>query len=202
MAKPSWLSITPMSGSGDGTLSNSASEHTGRVARHGKVTVTGTGVPEPATYDVSQAPKKEFASFNNGSSMSADKNGGTITISGKSNSFKLTFSWVGEVGDVEIPGKYQANGVNVNNGSEILGDPGATAQFAFSLPLEIPKNDTTSEVTRTLKVVAHGGQSAQISIVQAEGDPRISVSPQMTTLTQAGTAVSVAVKSNTTWTVS
>lgn len=202
MAKPSWLNVTPTKGSGDDNISNSAPEHTGRVARHGTVTVTGTGVTQPATYQVTQSPKEEFVSFDNGSSMSADKNGGNITIAGKSNSSKLTFSWVGEAGGVEIPQKYQANGVQVDNGSQLLGDPGATAQFAFSLPLEIPKNDTTSEVTRTLKVSAQGGQSVQISIVQAEGDPRISVSPTMITLTQKGAAVSVAVKSNTTWTVS
>lgn len=43
MAKPNWLVVNPSTGSGNGTISNSSSEHTGRVARTGTVTVTGVG---------------------------------------------------------------------------------------------------------------------------------------------------------------
>ena len=42
--KPSWLITNPATGgSGNGAIQNSASEHTGRVARTGTVTVTATG---------------------------------------------------------------------------------------------------------------------------------------------------------------
>ena len=44
MAKPSWLTVDPTSGSGDGTITNTGHEHTGRVLRTGTVTVTGDGV--------------------------------------------------------------------------------------------------------------------------------------------------------------
>lgn len=57
MAKPNWLNVTPTEGSGNSTISNSASAHTGRVARTGTVTVTGSGVTTPATYKVTQNPK-------------------------------------------------------------------------------------------------------------------------------------------------
>ena len=50
MAKPNWLNVSPESGSGNGTVSNSGAAHTGRVARIGNVTVTGVGVTTPATY--------------------------------------------------------------------------------------------------------------------------------------------------------
>lgn len=83
MAKPSWLQIDPASGSGNGSISNSASPHTGRVARTGTVTVTGVGVGVPATYKVTQTPKAEFASFDNGAEMSAPKGGGAVTVAGK-----------------------------------------------------------------------------------------------------------------------
>ena len=66
MAKPSWLIISPASGSGNGTISNSAAAHTGRVARQGTVTVTGAGVAQPVTYAVTQEAKAEFASFDDG----------------------------------------------------------------------------------------------------------------------------------------
>lgn len=202
MAKPNWLVVNPSTGSGNGTISNSSSEHTGRVARTGTVTVTGVGVSTPATYKVTQSPKAEFASFDNGSEMSAPKTAGKVTVAGKSNSSKLVFSWLGEVTDVEIPATYKAGGVATNNDSEIKGDPGAAAQFAFSIELNFPLNDTVEEVERTLIVTANGGQASQILIKQAAGDARLEVSPKEITIPQSGDAVSVSVTSNTSWTVS
>lgn len=94
MAKPSWLIVNPSTGSGNGTVSNSAAAHTGRVARTGTVTVTGVGVSTPATYRVTQEPKAEFVTYDNGTEMSAQKGAGKVTITGKSNSSKLTFFMV------------------------------------------------------------------------------------------------------------
>lgn len=202
MSKPSWLNVTPQSGSGNGSISNSANAHTGRVARTGTVTVTGVGVSVPATYKVTQTPKAEFASFDDGPEMSAPKTGGAVTVAGKTNSSKLTFKWQGEESDVTIPEKYQANGTPTNNGEPIADDPGATAEFAFSVELNFPANETTEEVERILIVEANGGQSAQITIKQAAGDAILSVEPTEITIPQDGSAQTVQVKSNTTWTVS
>lgn len=200
MAKPSWLKLNPSTGSGNGTIANSANAHTGRTARTGTVTVTGVGVSTPSTYKVTQSPKSEFASFDNGSEMSAPKTAGTVTVEGKTNSSKLTFAWAGSVVDVTLPAKYNANGTQTNNAATISGDPGATAEFPFSIELEFPKNDTIEEVVRTLKVTANGGQAAQIAIKQAAGDATLSVSPAEITIPQSGSAVSVNVTSNTSWT--
>lgn len=202
MAKPNWLNVSPASGSGNGTISNGAMVHTGRVARTGMVTVTGSGVPTPATYKVTQEPKAEFASFDNGAEMAADKAGGTITITGKTNSKKLTFAFVGNGQGVDIPASYLANGVSTANGVEVDGDPGAANEFAFSIELTLPENTTIEEVDRVLKVTANGGQSAQITIKQAAGDAYLSVEPLEITIPQDGSAVSVNVTSNTSWTVS
>lgn len=202
MSKPSWLQVTPESGSGNGSISNSAQAHTGRVARTGTVTVTGVGVSVPATYKVTQTPKAEFASFDNGAEMSAPKGGGTVTVTGKTNSSKLTFKWNGEVSDVTIPESYQANGSPTDNGVSIADDPGATAEFAFSVEFTFPANTTIEEVDRVLIVEANGGQSAQITIKQAAGDATLTVEPTEITIPQDGSAVSVQVTSNTSWTVS
>ena len=202
MAKPAWLTTTPSTGSGNGTISNSASPHTGRVARTGTVTVTGTGVTNPVTYQVSQSPKAEFVEFDNGASMSAPKAGGTVTVTGKSNSSKLTFSWAGQVIDVNIPTNYTAGGASASNGAAISGDPGATAQFNFSIALTFPANATVDEITRSLIVTNNAGDTAQIAIVQAAGDATLSVSPTEITIPQAGTAQTVTVTSNTSWIVS
>ena len=202
MAKPAWLTTSPTTGSGNGTISNSASAHTGRVARTGTVTVTATGVTNPVTYSVTQTPLAEFASFDDGASMAAPKAGGTVTVTGKSNSSKLTFSWSGTVSDVTIPTTYTAAGASATNGTAISGDPGATSQFAFSVSLTFPANATISEITRSLIVTDNAGDTAQIAIVQAAGDATLSVSPSSITIPQAGTAQSVTVTSNTSWSVS
>lgn len=203
MAKPKWLQVDPSTGSGNGTIANSAAAHTGRVARTGTVTVTGVGVATPSTYKVTQTPKAEFASFDNGAEMSAPKTAGKVTVTGKTNSSKLTFSWASDSGNgVEIPAKYMAGGVSTNNGVAVAGDPGAQAQFDFSVELDFPMNDTIEEVNRTLVVTANGGQAAQIAIVQAAGDARLEVAPTEITIPQNGSAVSVQVLSNTSWTVS
>ena len=67
---------------------------------------------------------------------------------------------------VEIPLTYMAGGSSTNNGEAISGDPGASAQYAFSIELDFPANDTVEEVTRTLIVTANGGQAVQIAIVR------------------------------------
>jgi len=63
MAKPTWLTINPDSGSGNGSISNSASEHTGRVNRTGIVTVTavnkgGSSTAPSKTYSVNPKLQK------------------------------------------------------------------------------------------------------------------------------------------------
>lgn len=202
MAKPNWLMVSPESGSGNGVISNSALAHTGRLARTGIVTVTGVGVTTSSTYKVTQEPKAEFAAFDNGVEMAAPKEGGTVTVAGKTNSSKLTFGFVGSSGGVEIPANYKAMGVSTANGAAIEGDPGAASEFAFTLDLVLPVNSTVDEVDRVLKVTANGGQSAQIAIKQAAGDAVLTVEPTEITIPQDGSAVSVNVSSNTDWVVS
>lgn len=203
MAKPTWLTVSPASGSGNGTLTNTGLEHTGRVMRTGKVTVTAEGVSGVKEYTVNQEPKPEFCSFDNGAAMSVSKDGGTVKVTGKSNSKALTFAFVGEAGGVEIPASYSAAGAATGNGAEIAGDPGAAAQYNFEIELTVPKNGTIEEVTRTLKVSNGGSVTAQIALNQTEGDAYLNLAAEAVTLPWEGTpAQTVGVSSNTSWTVS
>lgn len=222
MAKPNWLNLQPSSGSGNGTIANSASPHTGRVARTGVVTVTAAGVATPATYNVTQTPKAEFVSFNNGSEMAVATAGGNITISGKSNSSKLNFEWVIPSGktqpevtpdgdeeyagvdlpSVVIPDTYTAAGTTTRNNTAIEDDPGASEEFDFNISLVFPENPVPVEIDRTLRVTANGSQVAQIVIKQTAAEPYIRVSPTDITIPQTGAAVNVTVTSNTNWQLS
>lgn len=202
MAKASWLTVDPMSGSGNDTLNNTAPAHTGREARETTVTGTASGVASPETYVAEQPGKAEFIQFSNGSEMSAPKTGGKVTVTGKSNSVKLNFSQLGGEGDMQIGGNYTAGGKSTANGEAIAGDPGADAEYEFSVDITLPENTATEEVQRTLQVTNGNTITAQIVIKQAAGDAYFRFSKAKVTIPQEGGSVSIGVESNTTWTIS
>jgi hypothetical protein len=145
-----------------------------------------------------QEAKPEFVSIEN---VSVAKGGGNVTVTGKSNSSKLNFSLGTGAIVASFPSNYNAGGASTANNADITGDPGATAEYNFSVTLAAATNETIEARTQTLSVTANGGQSAQATMSQAAGDPTLSVSPESITLTAAGTAVAVTITSNTNWTV-
>lgn len=206
MAKPSWLTITPVSGSGNGSIKFSGTEHTGRVARTYEVTVSNSKTAD-CTINVSQTPKTEFVTIQG--TAAPTKEGGALTITGKSNSMKLTFSWKQEPAPtlvMAIPANYMANGTSTANGAVITGDPGVTAQYDFSIRFTVPKNTTIGTLTATLVVTTNGGQTAQCVITQGAGDAYLWVGTKnqtetSVTIPQDGSARTVQVLSNDAWTV-
>lgn len=202
MAYASWVNPNKQSGSGNDTVSWTGTNHTGRSARQTTATFSASGV-ESKVLTIIQAGKTEYVSFDS-ASASVGKNGGTLTITGKSNSSKLTFALTGtdNIG-LTLPSKYLANSVETNNGVAITGDPGAAQEFPFSITFTgIGENTSIDELTAQLTVTANGSQTATCNITQAAGDAYLTISPTTINLTAAGTAVSVTVSSNTSWTIS
>lgn len=215
MAKASWLTVSPMSGTGNATVSNTGTVHTGRTQRTTTVTGVAVGVTPNKTYQVVQEAKPEFVSFDAGVEITVAKTGGTLTITGLSNSEKLKFELLDLTDDTSttgivegglkltLPEKYTAGGVQTSNDVAITGDPGAAAQFAFSITFtRITANATINELTAALKVTAAGGQMAQIAIKQSAGDPSFEFGEDSITLTAEGTAVNNTIISNASWTLS
>lgn len=206
MAKPSWLTITPGSGVGNGAIKFSGTEHTGRVARTYAVTVSNSKTAD-CTVNVSQSPKAEFVTIQ-GTAAPA-KGGGALTITGASNSTKLSFSWKQAPAPtlvMAIPANYTAGGTSTANAAVISGDPGTTAQYDFSITFTVPANTTIGTLTATLVVTANGGQTAQCVITQAAGDAYLWVGQKNQTKTsvtvpQSGAAQMIQVLSNGAWTV-
>lgn len=197
MAKPSWVTTQPSSGTGNGSVKVSASAYTGRTQRSGSLTYTAEGAEE-VVQTVSQQGKAEFVTVQN---ASATKAGGSVTITGKSNSSKLTFAL--GTGDltISLPGTYTAAGKSATSGTAISGDPGGSAEFAFSITISVPANGTIAARSRQITVTTAGGQSATSTLTQAAGDATLSVSPNAVTLEASGEAVTVTVTSNTSWSV-
>lgn len=211
MAKAAWLTVTPASGNGNATVQNTGTAHTGRKQRETTVTGVAVGVSPNKTYKVIQKGKTEFVSFTNGAETTVGKAGGTLTITGKTNSSKLNFELVDlktravVAGGLKLtlPSKYTAGGVETTNNVAITGDPGAQQEFEFSITFTgIAANTTIDELTAAMKVTTAGGQSAQIQIKQSAGDPVFSFGRETITLEASGAAVSQTIVSNTSWELS
>ena len=211
MAKAAWLTVNPASGNGNATVQNTGTVHTGREQRETTVTGVAVGVSPNKTYKVIQKGKTEFASFNDGAETTVSKTGGTLTITGKTNSSKLNFELVNletravVAGGLKLtlPSKYTAGGVETTNNVAITGDPGAQQEFEFSITFTgIAANTTIDELTAAMKVTTAGGQSAQIQIKQSAGDPVFSFGQKTITLEASGAAVSQTIVSNTSWELS
>lgn len=201
MAKANWLKVDPSQGSGNATVKvSSTAEHTGRKARTTTLTWTAANVQD-IVRNVSQAGKPEYVNI--AESASADKAGKVVTISGISNSAKLTFTLgSGNLTDINLPNTYTANSVSTNNGANISGDPGASAEYNFSIAITVPANPDIEEKTRQIIVTNEAGQSAICTLRSAAGDAYVTVQEGTIELDYLGTAVSWSVESNTTWTIS
>lgn len=161
------FTLTPKTGTGNAKVSISCSERTGRVDTS-PVTFTAKmdGFSVSKSVSVVQKGKPEFVTVNN-SAVAVDKKGETVTITGVSNTSKLSFSCTAN--EVTFS-SYTANGASATNGVAITGDPGASAQFAFSIPVTVSVNTTASSKTYTLNITAAGGQKTAVVLTQLASD--------------------------------
>lgn len=161
------FTLTPKTGTGNAKVSISCSERTGRVDTS-PVTFTAkmNGFSVSKSVSVVQKGKPEFVTINN-SAVAVDKKGETVTITGVSNTSKLSFSCAA---DEVTFSSYTANGASATNGVAIAGDPGASAQYAFSIPVTVSANTTASSKSYTLNVVTEGGQRTAVVLTQIASD--------------------------------
>ena len=161
------FTLTPKTGTGNAKVSISCSERTGRVDTS-PVTFTAKmdGFSVSKSVSVVQKGKPEFVTINN-SAVAVDKKGETVTITGISNTSKLSFSCAA---DEVTFSSYTANGASATNGVAIAGDPGASAQYAFSIPVTVSVNTTASSKTYTLNITAAGGQKTAVVLTQLASD--------------------------------
>ena len=196
--------VSPSTGSGDTTLQVKAetANRGNRVVQLASFEVEGTGVATKKQFVASHLPADEFIGFDN-KSPAVDKGGGTVTLTGKSNSSKITFSkGTGNIISANLAAiKFTANGSEAVSGTAIKGDPGAKAKYSFSLTLTAAANETIQARTQQIVAVANGGQKATTTLNQTAGDPFIEVAPTQIDVPQDGSSVQVTVDTNTTFTV-
>lgn len=200
MAKANWVKTTPAQGSGNATVNvSSTAEHTGRKVRTTTLTWKAANVAD-VVRNVSQAGKPEYVDI--ADAASADKAGKVVTISGVSNSARLTFSLgLGDLMDIALPSTYTANSISTNNGEAISGDPGALAEYNFSIAITVPANDDVATKTRQVIVEDEAGNRDVCTLTSAAGDAYVTVQEGTIELDYLGTPVPWTVESNTTWTI-
>lgn len=202
--KQNGIVVNPSSGSGDTTLQVKAevANRGNRVIQSAEFEVEGTGVAEKKTFVANHLPADEFIQFDN-TSPAVDKGGGTLTLTGKSNTSKITFSkGTGNIITASLTAiQFQVNGSKATSGTSISGDPGAKAKYSFSLTLTALANETLKARTQQIIATASGGQKATTTLNQTAGDPFIGVAPNVVNVPQDGSAVQVTVDTNTTFTV-
>lgn len=202
--KQNGIVVDPSTGSGDTTLQVKAetANRGNRVTQIATFEVVGTGVAEKKQFVAKHLPANEFIEFDN-TKPAVDKGGGIITLTGKSNSPKITFSkGIGDIISADITAiKFTANGAEATSGTAISGDPGAKAKYSFTLTLTAAANETIQVRTQQIIATANGSQKATVTLNQTAGDPFIEVTPTSVDVPQNGSTVQVTVDTNTTFTV-
>lgn len=201
--KIGFVTFNPGSGDGNQAVTVSGEKYKGRVRRTQQVEFGANSGDVKKTATINQAAAAEFVKID--STASVGKDGGTVTISGTSNSTKLTFSLTPDETHpltLEIPASYRAAGKTTSNGAVIADDPGATGDFAFSIVFsDIAANTNINDLVNTLKVMTAGGHTANTVITQTAGDPFLEIDKNVINLDADGTPQTINVNANVKWTI-
>lgn len=179
---PSYLSWVPKTGTGNAQIKiNSVNPYTGRADRSTAISGKIVGNTNAVTVTVLEKAADEFITPS-GLILNADKSGGTIHVTGKSNSKLLTFTWKINFGIANVT-SFKVNGsTTAKSGTAITGDPGATGTYTYDVAVSIPKNETIKVRSATLEIKGEGSTVVKtISIVQALGDSYLYLNSQGTT---------------------
>lgn len=202
----SYVICTPGSGSGDTqlTLKAKTANLGNRLNQTDNFTITAPGVTPNKQFAAILQAAAEFISFDDGAEAAVPKEGGSVVLDGMSNADTIMFSKAaGAIITDDIAAiSYQANGASATSGTAIAGDPGATKKFAFVLTLDAAENTTISERTQQITATTKGTKTATITLKQAAGDPYLNIDKTSVNVPQDGTGVTIAVTTNTTFTVS
>lgn len=201
-----YVICTPGSGSGntDLTLKAKTANLGNRLQQTDTFTITAPGVSPNKTFQAVLQAAAEFISFDDGATASVPKEGGSVVIDGMSNASMITFTkGAGNVITDEMDGiSYQANSASATSGEAIAGDPGATKKFPFTLTLNASENTTIEERTQQITATTNGMKTATITLNQSAGDPYLNIDSETVNVPQDGSAATLKVTTNTTFSIS
>lgn len=191
-AKPSWITLSAVEGTGNSQVDVTAPVYKGRNGRSGLITVTVEDLTEDVTLQQKGSTIWDVAT----QSLAFVKTGEAKKFTGNSNLASITFavdsnaSWL-------TAGKLVVNKKEYNSGAEIEGDPGADNVYAFEITFTAAANPTVNTRTGNITVNGH-----KYTVTQAAGDATLSVSPTALTFAAAGETKQITITTNTAWTIS
>lgn len=203
---PSYLSWVPKTGTGNAQIKiNSVNPYTGRTDRSIEISGKIVGKTNAVTVTVLEKAAYEFITPDS-TTINAAKGGGTIHVTGKSNSKLLTFTWKTNFG-IENVTLFKVNGSTIaTSGAAIIGDPGATGGYTYDVTIVVPKNETVKARSANLEIKGEDSSVVKIiTITQALGDSYLYLNSQGTTtatvtIPRGGGEQTLHVLSNDEWT--
>lgn len=171
-----WVTISTNSGVGNTAITATVMErNTSRVTRTA-VLVGTTAHGAEAVANIVQGSKGEFVSFNPVIYNMAN-NATTVTLTGTSNSKRLTFSLPDTAGVnqslfLALPSSFTATkgtaSQTVSNGQDLPNDYGLVAEYSFSITLTINDAGSPSNArTEMVYVESFGGARSSATVTQA-----------------------------------
>lgn len=203
---PSYLSWVPKTGTGNAQIKiNSANPYTGRTDRSTAISGKIVGKTNTVRVIVTEKAANEFITPD-GLTINVAKGGETIHVTGKSNSKLLTFTWETNFGIANVTSFKVNSSTTATSGTAIAGDPGATGEYTYDVTVVVPKNETITARSATLKINGEGSTVVKtITITQALGDSYLYLNSQGTTtvtvtIPKGGGEQTLKILSNDEWT--
>ena len=192
-AKPSWITLSAIEGTGNSQVNVTAPVYKGRNGRSGLITVA----VEDLTKDVTLQQKGSTIWDVTTKSLVFTKGGEAKKFIGNSNLAAITFIVDSDASKWLTADKLIVNEKKYNSGAEIEGDPGANNVYAFEITFTAAANPTVS--TRTGSITVNG---QKYTVTQAAGDATLTVAPTALTFAATGETKQITITTNTAWTIS
>jgi hypothetical protein len=153
MAKASWNTVSPASGTGNVTVTTGASTHTGRASRSSTLTIAASG----ATNKTVTVRQEAVDILRHNTPAIIPGAGDRINVTGISNAPILTFAISGTGFTIDAPLISTDDGRSwtyITSGTAISGDPGTAAAYQWKIPVAVTENTGINQRTATLTVAA------------------------------------------------
>lgn len=203
---PSYLSWVPKTGTGNAQIKiNSAKPYTGRTDRSTAISGKIVGKTNTVRVIVTEKAADEFITPD-GLTINVTRGGGTIHVTGKSNSKLLTFTWKTNFGIANVTSFKVNSSTTATSGTAIAGDPGATGEYTYDVTVVVPRNETITARSATLEIKGEGSTVVKtITITQALGDSYLYLDSKGTTtatvtIPKGGGEQTLKILSNDEWT--
>ena len=192
-AKPSWITLSAVEGTGNSQVDVTAPVYKGRNGRSGLITVTVEDLTEDVTLQQEGSTIWDVTT----QSLAFVKGGEAKKFIGNSNLAAITFAVDSDASEWLTASKLIVNKKEYNSGAEIEGDPGADNVFAFELSFSAGSIPTFISRTGIITVIC---QIFTVSL--GGGDACLTVTPTALTFAAEGATKQITNTTNTAWTIS